>query len=223
MKKVLFFDDEPFITNYLICNLRENHGWKGDKRIDFVSTVDELFEKISNEETYDLFVLDIMAPMPSGELKKQFTQQELNELFMAGALAKTGKYYTFDGNDPDDLNVSFFPATYEEYEYNGKKYILVKNNSDPVNELSDGCTYKKGEPIWVEVSPIEWIINIETKRMISKKGLLSGIKFNNEEYDGDFSTTLMNEYIDKYMKHDMFQVLDLKHIDKRIKSLVKKK
>ena len=81
MKKILFFDDEHFIIGYLINNLRENYGWRGDKEIAFVSTVDALLDKMkSNDETFSLFVLDVMAPKPSCELAKQFSQQELDEM-----------------------------------------------------------------------------------------------------------------------------------------------
>ena len=81
MKKVLFFDDEPFITKYLIKSLREIYGWKGDKEITFVSTVDELLDEIiHNTEAYDLFVLDIMAPIPSVGLKGSLSKEEKNKM-----------------------------------------------------------------------------------------------------------------------------------------------
>jgi CheY-like chemotaxis protein len=81
MQKILFFDDEPFIIGYLVNNLQENFGWKGDKEIVFVSTIDDLLNEINNNvETYSLFVLDVMAPMPSYELAKQFSRQELDEM-----------------------------------------------------------------------------------------------------------------------------------------------
>ena len=81
MKKVLFFDDEPSITNYLVMNLRDNYGWKGEKEITFVSTVEDLLNEINkNDVTFDLFVLDVMVPMPSEELKKQFSQNELDKM-----------------------------------------------------------------------------------------------------------------------------------------------
>lgn len=82
MQKVLFFDDQPSITTYLVKNLQENFGWKGDREITFVSTVEDLCQQINQcNETFDIFVLDVMAPMPSsGELKKQFSLQELEEM-----------------------------------------------------------------------------------------------------------------------------------------------
>lgn len=84
MKKILFFDDEPFITMYIIKNLQENYGWKGDKEITFVSTVDELLDEIiHNDRTYNLFVLDVMASasMPSKKIMEYFLQEELNDGF----------------------------------------------------------------------------------------------------------------------------------------------
>lgn len=80
MKKVLFFDDEPFVTRYLITSLREIYGWKGEKEIKYVSTVDELLDEIiHNTEAYDLFVLDIMAPIPSVGLMG-LSKEEINKM-----------------------------------------------------------------------------------------------------------------------------------------------
>ena len=81
MKRILFFDDEPFISSYLFKNLQENYGWKGNKEIIFVSTIEELLEQINNNDVcYDLFILDIMVPTPSDGLKKLFTQHELDAM-----------------------------------------------------------------------------------------------------------------------------------------------
>lgn len=78
MKKILFFDDEPFVSDYLVKNLQENYEWVGDKEITFVSTVGDLLNEIKNENvTYDLFVLDVMVPMLSENLKDSFSNEEL--------------------------------------------------------------------------------------------------------------------------------------------------
>lgn len=68
MKKILFFDDDEFITKLLIQNLKTNHGWTkdNDKEIIFISKVEDLMDEIINRnKKYDLFVLDIMVPVPS--------------------------------------------------------------------------------------------------------------------------------------------------------------
>ena len=79
MRKILFFDDEDFITKYLIKSLQEIYGWKGDKQIVFVSTINDVLTEINSEEEYDLFVLDVMATPFLEELKKLFSQNELDE------------------------------------------------------------------------------------------------------------------------------------------------
>lgn len=85
MKKILFFDDDTFIiSNYLVTNLRENYEWTGDKEITFVSSVDNLLKEINDRNvTYNLFVLDVMAPLPQN-LKENFTEQEMHSLGVDG-------------------------------------------------------------------------------------------------------------------------------------------
>ena len=76
MKKILFFDDEPYISKYLVQTLR--FEWED---ITLVSIVDALLKEIKKDDvTYDLFILDVMAPMPSDKLKEQFTQEEWEKM-----------------------------------------------------------------------------------------------------------------------------------------------
>ena len=125
---------------------------------------------------------------------------------------KTGRSYTFDSVKYDDYNTGFKPVTYEEYEFQGKKYIRIKANSDfGDNEfkLSNGVEYGNGDYVWVEVSPVKWLIDDRTGILISKKGLVSGIRFldKNTNYKGDFDRTEMKEYLDRYMLRDLTQTV----------------
>ena len=145
MKKVLFFDDEPFIIGYLIKSLQEFYGWNRDKEkeITFVSTVDELLDKMNNDdETYSLFVLDLMVPMPEGEVKKHFNQDELNRMdegsltgyVMAEKIRKIDKYkkvpilYLSARTSPPPIDDS-------EKEYT--KYMRKPFSSEKVSEMMD--------------------------------------------------------------------------------------
>lgn len=71
MKKILFFDDDKFITEYLIRNLKENWGWDtaNNREITLITDTDEMLKEIytgsKSDRKYDLFILDIMAPLPS--------------------------------------------------------------------------------------------------------------------------------------------------------------
>lgn len=71
---------------------------------------------------------------------------------------KTGRSYTFDSVKYDDYDTGFNPVTYEEYEYQGKKYIRIRANSDFDGnkfKLSNGVEYRDGDYVWVEVSPVK--------------------------------------------------------------------
>ena len=56
------------------------------------------------------------------------------------------------------------------------------------------------------------MIDNKTGILISKKGLVSGIRFldRNQKYKGDFSKTEMKEYLDRYMSKELFQTTKTK-------------
>lgn len=142
---------------------------------------------------------------PSSDMQKL-----LEEELQKGNLSKTGKTYTFDSTKYDEYDKGFHPIIYNEYEYRDKKYIRIKVNScydSDTFQLSNGETYKDKDYVWVEVSPVRWLIDDKTKTLISKRGLVSGIRFQAKDkpYDGDFKTTEMKEYLDKYMLKDITQ------------------
>ena len=130
---------------------------------------------------------------------------------------KTGRSYTFDSVKYDDYDTGFNPITYEEYEYQGKKYIRIRANSDFGGnkfKLSNGVKYRDGDYVWVEVSPVKWLIDDRTGILVSKIGLVSGIRFldRNHNYKGDFSRTEMKEYLDRYMIRDLTQTATFTHV-----------
>ena len=130
---------------------------------------------------------------------------------------KTGRSYTFDSVKYNDYDTGFKPVTYEEYKYQGKKYIRIKAKSDFYGnkfKLSNGACYRNGDYVWVEVAPVKWLIDDENKQLISKYGLVSGIRFLDRKinYKGDFDRTEMKEYLDKYMVKDLFQSVDFEHL-----------
>ena len=145
------------------------------------------------------------------------TQRRLENEYQSRRLQQTGRNYTFDSTAYSAYSKGFQAVTYDEYEYNGKKYIRVKANSDyggSYFKLSNGEEYVDGNYVWVEVSPVKWLIDDRTKMLVSKIGLLSGIRFHTDkrDYNGDFSTTDMKEYLDKYMSKDLFQSATLTRI-----------
>ncbi len=136
--------------------------------------------------------------------------QNILESEYNGGMNKTGRSYTFDSVKYDAYDTGFKPVTYEEYEYQGKKYIRIKANPNfggSKFKLSNGVEYRKGDYVWVEVSPVKWLIDDRTGILISKKGLVSGIRFLDTIYKGDFDRTEMKEYLDRYMLRDLTQTV----------------
>lgn len=145
-------------------------------------------------------------------------QRRLENEYQRGNLRQTGRDYTFDKTEYDDYSQYFQPVTYEEYDYNGKKYIRIRANSDYGSnsfKLSNGESYRNGDYVWVEVSPVKWLVDDKTQTLVSKRGLLAGIRFHTDDksYNGDFSTTDMKEYLDKHMLRDLTQTATFTRVE----------
>ena len=148
------------------------------------------------------------------------TQKELENKYQKETLKTTGRSYTFDSARTCEQQKGFIPVTYNEYEHKGAKYIRVLANGTSdykliEGELSNGVTFKNGQYIWLKVSPVVWLADDITKTLVSKRGLVAGIRFldSSIEYKGNFEETELKEYLDKYMSKDMFQGLSKKSIN----------
>ena len=153
-------------------------------------------------------------------------QELLEKKYQVIDLRKTGKKYTFDSTAYSNFSQSFRPVTYEEYEYNEKKYIRVEARSCCQDfQLSNYEEYKNGDNVWVEVSPVVWLIDEETKSLVCKRGILSGILFHtgSKKYNGDFKTTEMKKYLDKHMSKELFQNITLEEYQKPEEQEIKAK
>ncbi len=172
-------------------------------------------------ETYEVEFGEYPQYVASESMQKKLAKQ------LKKYMSKTGRTYTFDATSYDDYVHSFNPITYEEYEYQGKKYIRVKANlitKSAQFQLQNGIICKNEDYVWVEVSPVVWLIDEETQTLISKRGLVSGIMFNDKEYDGNFEGTILYEYLNKHMVKDMFQSVDLEKMkEPTIEELTNKK
>ena len=140
-------------------------------------------------------------------------QKELELAYKKGMI-KTGKYYTF--NSSDSFSNGLIPIIYDEYEFHGKKYIRIEVNLDfSIHNflLSNGVEYTNGDYVWVEVSPVKWLVDNETQLLISKKCLVAGIIFNplRAGYNGCLDNTEMKKYLDNYMLRDLTQIKERKN------------
>ena len=136
-------------------------------------------------------------PQYVADLSTQTALESMADVFCINAGNKTGRAYTLDSHSWGEKGIK--PVTYEEYEYKGKKYIRIKANPFlPASKCSNGCRYKYGDYVWVEVSPVVWLIDKKTQMLISKRGLVSGV------HTKDFQ-----KYLDTYMSKDLFQNVPL--------------
>ena len=131
------------------------------------------------------------------------TSEKLEKLFSKNFLPTTGKNYTFDSATLFSSE-DFKPVTYPEYRMNGRMYIRVPGR--PHNDeciLSNGEYVQKGKPYWVEVQPIDWLLD-KSGWMVARQCLFAGIQFDTKDsYDGNFSKTFMKHYMDTYFAKEM--------------------
>lgn len=146
--------------------------------------------------------------------KKDKEYAELEKAFKKGNLEKTGKVYTVDGTqfynyflgeiDEKSSKSTFEPLVYEEYTYNGQKYIRAIANN---NAMISG-EYKHNQPYWFKVEPIEW--TVVDGKAYADKILVAGIQFcsygsktepANRILGYDFSN--MNMFLENYMSKEI--------------------
>jgi len=134
-------------------------------------------------------------------------QEKLEKAFTYRVLKETGKTYTTDSQKYDAYSSKFKPQTLKEYEYEGKKYVrVIANSYFDGNEfqLSSGDEYVDGDYVWVEVSPITWLVDEEEDIAVSEKILFAGVQFEyNNYYDGIFKNTDIKKYLDNYFSKEI--------------------
>ena len=137
-------------------------------------------------------------------------QERLERAYRSGSISKTRNSYTTDSRRYNAYDEKFAPKQHEEYEYNGKRYVRVEANSDFGGgefTLSNGENYRDGDNVWVEVSPVKWLVDERAKVMITDKLIFSGVQFNHTRnyHTRDFDRTDIKTFMDKYLSRDLVQ------------------
>ena len=120
-------------------------------------------------------------------------QDELEALYKAKKLKKTGKSYEFDCADTDDYEMPYQAKSYAEYTYNGEKFIRIRSKIEHTDKsmLSNGKRVMQWQPYFVKVEPVEWLRD-KSGALVSKKALAAGFPFDRQEaYKGCFEKTGM--------------------------------
>ena len=156
-------------------------------------------------------------------------QERLEMEYKSDKLSKTRNSYTTDSVSYDSYHPIFQPQIHQEYEYNGKRFVRVQVKLNRFQEnkltLSNGEQYKDGENVWVEVSPVKWIVDEKSHMMITEKLIFAGVQFKydfKEIYNPeDFDKSDIKKFMDKYFSIDLEQIREEK--TKEIKSVEPRK
>ena len=135
-------------------------------------------------------------------------QERLERAYRSGSISKTRNSYTTDSRKYDAYGEKFLAKQHEEYEYNGKRYVRVEANSDFGGNrftLSNGEQYRDGDNVWVEVSPVKWLVDEREKVMLTDKLIFSGVQFNHtrDYHTKDFDKTDIKTFMDRYLSRDL--------------------
>ena len=116
-------------------------------------------------------------------------------------IQSTDRYFTI--NYPTSSNnKAFIPKRCPIYQYKKREFISVQANHS--NYFTNGDHFEKDNYYWVEVTPITWLVDLKNKLLVSKYGLISGIRLkDNWNYDGNFNHTDIKYYLDKHMKEEI--------------------
>ena len=129
----------------------------------------------------------------------------LEKMYHNKELKKLNRYFTFDTTGLTDYETGLTPKKYFVYRHEDKNYLRLEGRpADSDSILSNGKDVQIGDPYWIEVVPIEWLVDEKTGIWISKKALISGIRFGKDDaYDGDFEKTDMYYYLNTYFSKEM--------------------
>ena len=137
-------------------------------------------------------------------------QERLERAYKNRTISRTKNSYTTDSVAYDNYDTSFQPQAHQEYEYNGKRYVRVNANSyydGNYFTLSNGEKYKDGDSVWLEVSPVKWIVDEKSHMMITEKLIFAGVQFNytRNYHTRDFDKTDIKTFMDRYLSRDLEQ------------------
>ncbi len=140
--------------------------------------------------------------------------------------------FTFDKTNSKNRTDIFKPISYPVYGFNdGRKYIRmqIKTPRSSIGHheylsLSKGHEITDGDQVWIKVEEIPCIVDRISKTLICRVGLISGIQFDNyerKERPVDYQKSNVKHFLDKYMKPQMLQDIQIDLED--LKELVTKR
>ena len=195
-------------TSYLDCFVivieqHNNYTFKNSNNKNFSikpviklpGRVDKVFPNIKVKYSFYDYHFVELGEYPQ-DLYYEFLDKSLEELQKTNSITKTGKTYHINNQD------------YKEYKFqDGTKAIYYKIDLEDkqYSFFNERHMFKNGSYVWVKVIPVKWLVDDKTDTLISGYGLLSGVRFNKDGYDGNFENTEMYDFLNNVMFKDMFQ------------------
>lgn len=140
--------------------------------------------------------------------------------------------FTFDKTNSKNRTAIFKPISYPVYGFNDwRKYIhmQIKTPRSSIGyheylSISKGHEVTDGDQVWIKVEEIPCIVDRISQALICRVGLISGIQFDNyerKERPVDYQKSNVKHFLDKYMKPQMLQDIQIDLED--LKDLVTKR
>ena len=196
----------------IICT-STNERYIGARPAIHFSELSAILTNVGNAKKASDGILEVEYGYYPQEAVPKDMQERLEKAYKTHSIKKTRNSYTTDSRKYDDYGGKFLAKQHEEYEYDGKRYVRVKANS-----FYDGCKfilsnrekYKDGDNVWVEISPVKWLVDEKSHIMITEKIIFAGVQLNNERnyHTKDFDKSDIKTFMDRYLSKDIEQTRD---------------
>ena len=203
---------------------RENdeYGIIAERPVIKNATPEFISENTRNKTRKEDDVLEVEYGYYPQNVAPKEKQETLERIYNAGLMKKTENSYT-------TMETAAFgepgKRKNQEYEYKGRRYVRFEISGllflDDVENItfSNGETHKKGDIVWIEVSPVKWLVDEKTNTMICKDLILSGVpqkwelpkkaKEGQDISEEAFKKTPVGKFMNEYLAKEMFQIREL--------------
>ncbi len=104
-------------------------------------------------------------------------------------------------SSPRGVTYTFGQHKVPLYHYKGKDYTPICID-EPGIVLSNTMKYASEDLVWLEVSPVEWLVNARNNLLISKYGLVS---FSSSVKVTDYELNCLNSFLELSLTKELFQ------------------
>ncbi len=175
----------------------ETPAWSDDIGVRICVPIDQIKDQITDIETVDYGHGEVKIAKFGEYPQEKIPMDEwerFNKAFEEGIMKPTAKSYSTWGYRTqlyyDGAERHFEQMECPEYEFEGKKYALVR----PAVFEGD-ATFDRGYT-WMEVKPIEWYLDEQSGLAISKDILLGGLPMSRKGiYLNNFDKTIISEFL----------------------------